>query len=413
MRTHVDGFGKKVNSGLGRFLSILALTGSSLGIPERSWATHIQCSSILNVGVNVEYLPAPPELPTKIKFTVNVVYSQCGSTDVLKFRLFVFNADGGQVAMEEQTFPDGNCSTQQATKVYEYNICKKFIKCYRIDRFFGCPTGSWQTGPATDVPELVFNCPTGGGSLQTFMNDLECYTCRTTGVIADTELKFYKTKGQGSYTLYTLPECDTSCLTDDAHYSEVVNGDLIPTVDGLLLVKVEGASDAVDMYASGSADAPGWQVPPNQRNGQPVDPDQCIQLNSGQKYKFNIRTGRSDDPPDFKVIFDSYWWDSMDACLQHDERDLDIKVETMRLLTVDPLLPNRAQVTRSDGSVETELRIPACGTEDNPGNLTQWFIMWPTNDGQVIQEGYAKGWKIVGDTLIAPGPDGEEYEFSN
>lgn len=71
-------------------------------------------------------------------------------------------------------------------------------------------------------------------------------------------------------------------------------------------------------------------------------------------------------------------------------------------MAVDPVIPARARLPRSLGE-DTAIRIPQCthGPEDR-GNLSDWFVAWPTVPGAVIPEGHAKGWRINGNTLISP-----------
>ena len=391
----------------------LICVGCCLLASTPSFGIHT-CSSIA-AGVTVDYLPVPPELPAQIQFTVNVSHVQPAGTPLPSFRLLVFNASGGQVASVGQTYS----GTSTAIEIYQFDLCDEFIKSYRVDRFAGCTDGTSNnvTGSPTLVPEPDFTCPSPGTDLQVFMSDLECFTCdQQVGRISNADLEFYKSKRGGTHTLYTLPACGTSCGLDDSRYGEVVNGLMTAPAEGLLLVKVQGANDVVDMYASASPNAPGWQLPgqaPNERSGQKVDPDQCLALQGGAEYQFNIRTGRSDTPPaNVTVTFDWYWWDSTKWCFRHDQEELDVSVQVMRLITLDDRpLAHRARFTWSGGEY-TELRIPQCPTALDAGNLTEWFVMWPTVQGQAIPEGFAKRWTILNGTIKAPGADGEEYNFS-
>ncbi|MCZ6653627.1 MAG: hypothetical protein O7D91_11450 [Planctomycetota bacterium] len=269
-------------------------------------------------------------------------------------------------------------------------------------------------GASVPLPSPLndLECPPAGSDLQEFQDNLICLECRKSGSISAEDLKLYKTKRSGKYTMYTVPECLESCSASSAEplYGEVINGDFIAPADGFLFAKVEGANSVVDVYVSGSPGEQGWQVPPNARHGQPLDPDSCIDLSGGQSFQFNIRAGRGEPPSFIMITFDWYWWDAGNCCIQHDTKELTIQIEQMRVHLVDPLVPKRARVARSQGE-DTELRIPQCSTVDNPGNLTQWFVMWPTTGGQIIQEGHAKGWTIVDDKLFPPGTRETEYEF--
>ncbi len=376
-------------------------------------------------GEEVSYLPEAPELPRQVRFPMAISpWKTCDGempTDP-KIRVVLLDSSGNEeIAQYEAAFAPTNCSScaswtcgscSSASPVEQDVVIdlpkRKCAKNYRIDRWSGCAGdlqpdySDWHNGAPVAMPPLEFECP--AGDIQQFMNELKDFTCRAKGVIAvDADLKFYKS----TRTLYTLPTDDES----GASYGEVVNGEFVAPADGLLVVTPDGASEQVDMYGSNSANGAGWQVPPDTRQGGQVSGDTCLALSAGEKYKFNIRAGKGDSTSRFSVKFRWYWWNSEECCLQHDERELDLAIESMLLDTVEPPDPQRNRLTRTEG-VDVELRRPACGTEKKPGNLTQWFVMWPTVDGLEIQEGHAKRWKVEGDELVAPGPEGQRFDFS-
>ena len=122
-------------------------------------------------------------------------------------------------------------------------------------------------------------------------------------------------------------------------------------------------------------------------------------------------------PPDLKADFHWYWWDSGNSCVQHDRRPLDILVKTLPCLFErrEPVTPQRRDITKADGTKDYELRLLCCPTCTPRvcfhGNLYDWFIAWPTTPGQAIQQGHAKGWKIVGEDLVTPGPEAQTLDF--
>lgn len=395
---------------------------AAFGAGQMAWAGH-DCKYIDSAFAveTPQYLPASADVPERLKIKLRVWYSRtcnggCAPANP-KVRLELLDCDGNIIQSKTKSFsPPCPPASVNSLWTSTFDLCgKKIPTSFRIQEHEGCATegcsdqSGWQPpGQPILLPELSFECPAEGANLQGFVNDLQCYGCGGVDPIPDSVLSFFKRKRNGSNTLYTLP----AKYEGEANFGEVVNGSFVAPQDGLLVVRVVGANDIVDMYGSDFPNGPGWHLPgqpPDERSGVKVDPIKCLDLSSGQTYQFNIRAGKGKPPPLVKVYFKWFRIDQGNCCLQEKSRLIQILVSEMTLDSVDSLRPERARVPRS-GGIETELRIPDCGKLDKAGFLTKWFVMWPTIEGLVIPEGHSKGWKIVGDTLISPA--GEKYDFS-
>ena len=404
---------------LGAVWSLVLILGTLAGGHQNVLASN-DCKYITSVVVeDIAYPPDPLTLPTRIRFTVHVTYSRtcyggCAPANP-KVRLVLIDCDGSVMASDTRTFtPPCPPGTGESIVDFTFDLdCGVLPKHYRIDEWEGCATegtpcadnSTWHTGSPVEIPAPEFVCPQNPDDLATFVNDLVCFTCSASAIISDSDFKFYKP----NETLYTLPSNDQS----GSVWGEAVNGEFTAPDDGLLIVAAEGTSEVADFWGSAVANGDGWQTPAG-RDGVRVNPARCLNLSEGERFKFNLRAGRGDDPPDLKITFDWCWWDWGNCCLQRDQRVLDVKVMALPCLfdASEPVMPQRRDFTRSDGSKDTELRLRCCGGGSAPGNLSDWFVAWPTENGQKITHGHAKDWMIDGDALISPGPDSERFEFS-
>ena len=290
---------------------------------------------------------------------------------------------------------------------------------YRIDRYFGsvyevdCTNidVQWVNGSPMNLPIPDISCPRSS-------NDMLCPIC--TGpvpTIANTQIKVYKTardSASSSYSIYTLKQNDQTGAT----CGEAINGEFEAPADGLLNIKAEATNASVDVWGSAVADAPGWQTPLS-RQGVAIASPHCVKLQENQRFRFNVVAGRSDDDCRLTITMDWYVWNASSCCFKREYKVFEFQVRPLPCLrdNLDPPLPRRRNGTKSDGSNEIEARIRCCGsctaTKCEHGNLTDWFMMWPTSDGQVITQGHAMGWRVSGNSIWSPGPDSREFKFQS
>ena len=358
------------------------------------------------------------EQPCRLDILVagDYVYESCCGDPVPFVRILILDESGDEI----YTFPDELLTEFTAVsdeqsgpfEVERYydtqqdaHVCHVVAECW-------C-TG--QTSPEASATDAVDSPGITCSHPQAAWN---CYLCSDVGEIADTSaqagapgLKYYKS----AKTLYTLPNDDTSGTV----HGEAVNGEFVAEMDGWLFVNATPNS-IVNMKGSAAPDGAGWMTPSG-RQGTAIDAERCLELTGGQRFKFNLLAGRGDLAKGYSVAFDWYWWDSVSCCLQHDRKVLSLQVEPLPcvLEKLDPITPQRQDWVKSDATKDIELRIPCCGGEQTPGNLSLGFIVWPVQtdtgarQGQilVVPEGHAKGWKTDGTRLI--GPNGLEYEFTD
>jgi hypothetical protein len=153
------------------------------------------------------------------------------------------------------------------------------------------------------------------------------------------------------------------------------------------------------------------------RFGDAVVTERCVTLNTDQVFQFNVLASKSDHTfeSDFNATFNWYWWNSLACCLQHDQKVLHFQVRPLPCLkdAIDPVMPQRGNCLKSDNTVDVEIKRPCCPTRaDEPGNLSDWFVVWPTAENAVIPEGHAKGWQITPNMLISPAPGKQKYIFA-
>lgn len=249
---------------------------------------------------------------------------------------------------------------------------------------------------------------------------------------------FWKTERK----LYTL----TQNSDPQATYGEAVNARFVPhcylpePLLGQVVIKHHAISSVVDLYGNRVKANPhyvpheegGHQKNPTAgsdgREGEKLATEECVWWDTfdwNAVYDFNFRTYEG-SLPYFSVNFHWYYYDE-DQCLQEELEVLELPVEPLpcRWEPRDPVEPQARELSNG----WAELRLPCCpscsdGSASCPkGNLSEWFVAWPSIQDRLIRQGHATGWRFgtppnkksstIVRVLESPGPDRLKYEFED
>lgn len=289
--------------------------------------------------------------------------------------------------------------------------------------FLGYCDEQWTEQPPIEGPAL----PPPSLDCTLSKDALACLACssppdRTNGRV--TLFKGDSVMGSERKVLYSLPADDGSQAT----FGETVNGRYEVEGPGQLSVLVKNTGTAVSVYGAPTVGAGGWYSGSDLsgRGGTPIT-DDALNVACGAsgrlEYPFNARTLHG-EAPGFDLEFHWLTWSQDGCCVHHEVEGLNAEVIPLVVLPSGelPLVPGMRKSSGQFDDGHVELRLPRCGTCEEaacpPGNLTDWFVVWPAGYNGEVVDGHAKGWKVYQDgvvpgtdVLAAPEPGSVVYRF--
>lgn len=305
---------------------------------------------------------------------------------------------------------------------FVFDVCENVPKQVKIETF---GTGPHDNGVTCDVievpgPTAILDVDPPEVNCQTPPETLSCLACSPTVESSKGRAALFKGPRSGEsghrHVVYSAPmDSDISAGT-----GEIINGVYRVPGKGLLIVEVNGADGAAEVFGSASAHGQGWQVNPTigdfGRRGSRLVATQCIEWDEKEaqapdpRFEFNIRTLRGVSGT-LDIVFRWHEWDEDDCCVRRQVERLKIDVQPLPCL-LEAREPVTAQLRRLNqpSNPAWEARVPCCPTCGDggracpAGNLSDWFVLWPQQGTGLVLDGHAKSWRLEAAGLMLTAP---------